>query len=81
MQLTDQKVVEKIPFNLFENNIPIKLIDKKLQSIYDLISSNSEITTQYVQEAIFPIYEMPESMDDKLNRLLPKPKKAKFNIL
>jgi hypothetical protein len=40
------------------------LIDEKLQSIYDLISSNPEITSQYVTKAILPIHDMLESMDE-----------------
>lgn len=74
------EVVQKTPFDSFEDNLGLKLIDEKLQSIYDLISSNPEITSQYVTEAILPIHDMLESMDDKLNRLLPKPKKPKFNL-
>lgn len=33
-----------------------------------------------MEEPILPIHDLLESMDDKLNRLLPKPKKAKFNL-
>lgn len=43
--------------------------------MYGLIQSNPEVTRQYVEEAILPIQDMLESMDEKLNVLLPKQKK------
>lgn len=46
------EVVENPLFDLFEDNLPMKLIDEKFQSIYDLISSNPELISQYVVEAI-----------------------------
>lgn len=33
---------------------------------------NPELTRQYVKEAILPIQDMLESMDEKINILLPK---------
>ena len=47
-----------------------------MQSIYNLITSSPEIASQACR-----IHDMLESMDDKLNRSLPKPKKAKLNLL
>jgi len=69
------KVIEKTPFDLYEDNLALKVIDDRLQSIYRLIQSNPEVTRQYVEEAIIPIQDMFESMDEKLNLLLPKQKK------
>lgn len=71
------EVVEKTPFDAFEDKLVLKVIDERLKSIYELIYQNPEITAQYIEAAIRPIYDMLESMDDKLNRLLPKAKKAK----
>ncbi len=69
------EVVEKTPFDLYEDNLALKVIDDRLQSIYRLIRSNPDITRQYVEESILPIQDMLESMDEKLNLLLPKRKK------
>jgi integrase len=68
-------VVDKTPFDFYEDNLALKVIDERLKSIYDLIQSNPNITRQYVEEAILPIQDMLESMDDKLNILLPKKRK------
>jgi len=43
------EVVEKTSFDIFDDNLAIKVIDEKLQSIYDLINSNPEITSRYVE--------------------------------
>ncbi len=69
------EVVDKTPFDFYEDNLALKVIDERLKSIYDLIQSNPNITRQYVEEAILPIQDMLESMDDKLNILLPKKRK------
>ena len=74
------EVVEKTPFDTFEDNLAMKIIDEKLQSLYELISNNPEITSQYVAEVILPVYDMLESMDDKLNKLLPKSKSVKQSL-
>ena len=69
------EVVDKTPFDFYEDNLALKVIDERLKSIYGLIQSNPDITRQYVEEAILPIQDMLESMDDKLNILLPKKRK------
>ena len=48
--------------------------------MYGLIQSNPEVTRQYVEEAILPIQDMLESMDEKLNVLLSKPKKDRNTL-
>ena len=51
----------------------MKVIDER----YCLIQSNPEVTRQYVEEAILPIQDMLESLDEKINILLPKQRKEK----
>ena len=74
------ELVDKTPFDDYESNLAIQVIDDRLKSIYGLILKNPELTRQYVEEAILPVQDMLESMDEKLNILLPKRKKER-NIL
>lgn len=74
------ELVNKTPFDDYESDLALQVIDDRLESIYGLIMKNPELTRQYVEEAILPIQDMLESMDEKLNILLPKRKKER-NIL
>ena len=74
------ELVNKTPFDDYESDLALQVIDDRLKSIYGLIMKNPELTRQYVEEAILPIQDMLESMDEKLNILLPKRKKER-NIL
>jgi len=74
------KIVDKTPFDLYEDNLVLAVIDERLQAIYSLIQANPETTRQYVEEAILPMQDMLEAMDDKLNQLLPKPKHRKKTL-
>lgn len=74
------ELVNKTPFDDYESNLALQVIDDHLKSIYGLILNNPELTHQYVEEAILPIQDMLKSMDEKLNILLPKRKKER-NIL
>ena len=69
------EVVDKTPFDFYDDNLALKVIDERLKDIYGLIQSNPDTTRQYVEEAVLPIQDMLESMDDKLNILLPKKRK------
>ena len=71
------EIVTMTPFDLYEDNLALRIIDQRLESIYELINSNAEITHQYVEKAILPIQDTLKSMDNKLNGLLPKAKIAK----
>ena len=71
------EVVEKTPFDLYDDNLVLQIIDDRLQAIYTLIQSNPDITREYVEEAILPIQDMLENMDEKINLLLPKQKKQR----
>ena len=74
------EVVEKTPFDFYEDNLALQVIDDRLRDIYALIQSNPELTRQYVEEALLPIQDMLESMDSKLNAILPKPKKSRTTL-
>ena len=74
------ELVDKTPFDDYESSLALQVIDDRLKSIYGLILKNPELTRQYVEEAILPIQDMLESIDEKLNILLPKRKKER-NIL
>lgn len=71
------EIVDKTPFDTYDDNLVLKVIDDRLNAIYGLIQSNPEVTREYVEEAILPIQDMLESMDEKINLLLPKKKKER----
>ena len=75
------EIVNMTPFDFYENNLALRIIDQRLESIYELIGGNAEITHQYVEKAILPIKDTLESMDTKLNSLLPKAKIMKSTLL
>ena len=72
------EIVEKTPFDTYDDNLALKVIDDRLNTIYGLIQTNPELTREYVEEAILPIQDMLESLDEKINLLLPKKKKESF---
>lgn len=78
--LKQAELVDKTPFDLYEDNLALQVIDQRLQSIYALIQSNPEVTRQYVEEALLPIQDMLESMDNKINMLLPKSKRDRVTL-
>jgi len=71
------EIVDKTPFDTYDDKLALKVIDDRLNEIYGLIRSNLEVTREYVEEAIIPIQDMLESMDEKINLLLPKKKKER----
>ena len=71
------EIVDKTPFDTYDDNLALKVIDDRLNVIYGLIQSNPEVTRDYVEEAILPIQDMLESMDEKINLLLPQKKKER----
>ena len=58
----------------------LEVIDDRLNEIYSLIRSNPKLTREYVEEAILPIQDMLESLDKKVNFLLPQKKKERSII-
>jgi hypothetical protein len=43
------EVVDKTPFDFYEDNLALKVIDERLKDVYSLIQSNPDITRQYVE--------------------------------
>ena len=77
------EVVENTPFD-YENNIALKIIDKRITELYDLILSNPEVTKQYVQEALEPIEETLDEVSENVQDIkdvVVKEKKAGRHIL
>jgi integrase/transposase InsO family protein len=68
------ELVNKTPFDDFDNNLVLKIIDQRLGEIYSLIANNSVITKEYVEEAIQPVEESLEELHFKIDKLLPKQK-------
>lgn len=65
------EIVDQTPFDLFEDNLDVEVIE-----IYSLIESNPDLTREYVEEAILPIQDQLDNIEQKINQLLPqKPKK------
>ena len=71
------EIVDKTPFDTYDDNLALQVIDDRLNAIYSLIRSNPELTREYVEEAILPIQDMLESLDEKVNLLLPQKKKER----
>lgn len=70
------EIVDQTPFDIFEDNLDVQVIENRLQSIYSLIESNPDLTREYVEEAILPIQDQLDNIEQKINQLLPqKPKK------
>ena len=74
------EIVDKTPFDTYDDNLALKVIDHRLNAIYGLIQSNPEVTRDYVEEAILLIQDMLESMDEKINLLLPQKKKERLTL-
>lgn len=49
------ELVDKTPFDNFENNVTLQIIEDRLNEIYALIKTNPELTQKYVEEAIEPV--------------------------
>ena len=80
------ELVTQTPFDDFETNIALELIDKRLMELYDLIQNNPLVIRKYVEDAIEPANESIQELQDelreemeilnqKIDRLLPKVKK------
>jgi transposase InsO family protein/integrase len=75
--LKKAELVDKTPFDDFENSLVLKVIDQRLSEINSLIADNHIITKEYVEEAIQPIGESLEELHYKMDKLLPKNKKER----
>lgn len=84
------EIVENTPFDDFETDLALELIDKRLIELYDLIQNNPLVIRKYVEEALEPTNESIQELQDefceemeilnrKIDRLLPKVKKERQN--
>lgn len=71
------ELVKKTPFDDFEDNIVLQVIDNRLNDIYEIIRSNPQITRQYVEKIIEPVEESLNQLHNKVDQLLRKEKKHK----
>jgi len=80
------EIVDMTPFDNFADNITLKLIDKNLTELYDLVSSNPYIigvegiiepVNNNVDELRDQISEEMEALNKKIDMLLPKDKKER----
>ena len=90
------EIVDETPFDNFDDNLALKLIDKRLTELYELISHNPLVIKQYVEDAIQLAQEnINQNVDElreefleemgtlnkKIDILLPKVKnKRKYNL-
>lgn len=74
------ELVDKTPFDNFENDIALQVIDNRLNEIYTIIQNNSQVTRQYVEEAIEPIEDSLNQLHNKVDQLLSKGKKHKETL-
>ena len=72
------ELVDTTPFDQFEDKIALAVIDERLNSIYDVIAKNPQITKEYIEEAIEPVEYSLEVLHEKINQLLPKEKKDRI---
>lgn len=65
------EVVDETPFDDFENNLALQLIDNRLCEIYSMIQNNPKTTRKYVLQAVEPIEHSIEQLHKKIDTLLP----------
>ncbi|MFT6689446.1 MAG: integrase/recombinase XerD [Saprospiraceae bacterium] len=71
------EIVDRTPFDSYDNNLLIKAIDERLSGLYELIKTNPEITQEYVEKAVEPINHSLDELHFKIDQLLPKDKKQR----
>ena len=71
------EIVDQTPFDIFEDNLALQVIEGRLQSIYSLIESNPDLTRDYVEEVILPIQNQLDNIEQKINQLLPQKHKKR----
>ena len=74
------ELVENTPFDNFENDIALQVIDNRLNEIYTIIQNNPQVTRKYVEEAIEPIEDSLSELHNKVDQLLSKGKKCKETL-
>jgi len=71
----ETEVVSETPFD--SDTLENKFIIKQIDELKSLIQSNPELTREYVLSAISPIEESLNDLHTKMDKLLPKAKKAR----
>lgn len=71
------EIVDRTPFDSYDDNFSIKVIDERLIGLYELIQANPEITQEYVEKAVEPINDSLDKLHLKIDQLLPKDKKER----
>lgn len=71
------ELVEKTPFDSYEDNLAIRIIDEKINDIYQLLKKNPELTKAYVEDALEPIEDSLNELHRKVDTLLPHAKKPR----
>jgi len=86
------EIVDETPFDSFENNLALEIIEKQLNELYRLIQNNQSIIRKSVEQGVERSIEpLNENLDDiqeqlteemkllnkKIDRLLPKIKKER----
>lgn len=86
------EIVDETPFDDFDDNLALKLVDQRLTELYDLIHNNPLVIKQYVEDAIQPVneninsnvdelreefFEEMETLNKKIDLLLPKARKQR----
>jgi putative transposase len=71
------EIVDTTPFDDYESNLALKLIDQRLTELYSLIIKSPEISLQYVEEAIEPVTNSLDHLHKKVDILLPNKKRVK----
>lgn len=71
------EVVNETPFDDYEKNLALRMIDQRLNDIYALLESNVDITQKFVEQAIEPIEESLDELHLKVDKLLPSIKKQR----
>lgn len=69
------EIVDRTPFDDYENNIAMKLIDQRITELYQLVLQNPEITKEYVENAVEPLREDLQEVSQELNQGIEEIKK------
>ena len=82
------EVVSKTPFDHYEDNVALKVIDQRISELYQLVLQNPEITREYVENAIEPLREELQEASQELTegieeikRLVSPKLKSKRDVL
>jgi len=78
------EVVNNTPFDNYEDNIALKLIDQRIKELYLLILNNPEVTREVVEETITPIRDDLEEINEgiqEIKKIITPKQKIKRDVL